>query len=953
MPAGAAVPRWARSLRAFLAGAANGTTDADREVVERCTVGGLVLTPGMVPVPVQGAVEAFAPAVSLLRKRLNRRGAASSLIAQDLLADLAQRLLARLGTLPLQVDTPDGPKVAEAWGELLNAYPAAGRCLGALLGGYIGYSTELCRRLEADVAALAPLAGAPAGTQARAVGCRPGAGDLHAGARSVTIVELEGPNGQLLKAVYKPRDLSHVAVLAAVVRAAGLDLRLPACLLRDNYGWEEFVEPTPASTPEDLEGAARELGSWALVFHLLGTSDLLAENVRICGPRVVPIDVEAMFTFRFSSSSGARAPDTRCSGDARPDLSWEPPGSASALFSAPLLRRPGQAHDAGLLAGHGRPLLTKDDHVVAGYADAAANAGQQRQALQVVLARAAAAPVRAIVRNTQTYETLLDQSLQLGALVDGVARDLTLEPLWAAHLHGQCPARVVQAEIAALRRLDVPAFTFAPGTTQISALSPPGTGGWEQPAGPPAQLTEPPIMRAARRIAALGPAADPAELDALRAAMFCAAENHRGNGGGTGEIPADGRAGTDRANIRRANPNWPNKGRSNKGRSSKGRSSKGRPTAAEGRATHRSPTVPVWGERAAAAAAECATWVLTGGPKGATLTAGLSYVSQNDSVVLSPRRAFDLFSGSPGMAVALASLARSFGQPTVAEAAEASIADAVGTAWELVENFCAWTGRGAVERALGWAYGGVPGLAVLCASTGSGALALRRLCEVLAAVDVAPRGALDAVAATTAALRSAANNVGWTRPAADRAGQLLRDIGQHAVGAPARGAPASPGHPRFVSNVGQLVPSEGTLANWVLGDRADGQGAGCTVPVQSTTRLAGSGDRLVAAAICPADLQPLPSTALAQLSDTALVAEVEVCLVAARHRGIFRESAEVAGSLLVARRDAGGRWFSGSLAPDRFRLSAVWGALACAHVLAGLANPACFSSIRLFEAATA
>lgn len=51
----------------------------------------------------------------------------------------------------------------------------------------------------------------------------------------------------------------------------------------------------------------------------------------------------------------------------------------------------------------------------------------------------------------------------------------------------------------------------------------------------------------------------------------------------------------------------------------------------------------------------------------------------------------------------------------------------------------------------------------------------------------------------------------------------------------------------------------------------------------------------------------------------------------------------------MTRHDATRRWFGDSLAPDRFRLSAVWGTIAVAYLLMGLADPAAFSSIRLSE----
>jgi hypothetical protein len=61
------------------------------------------------------------------------------------------------------------------------------------------------------------------------------------------------------------------------------------------------------------------------------------------------------------------------------------------------------------------------------------------------------------------------------------------------------------------------------------------------------------------------------------------------------------------------------------------------------------------------------------------------------------------------------------------------------------------------------------------------------------------------------------------------------------------------------------------------------------------------------------------------------------------------EIAHSAGARILALRRASGRWFPETVAPDRFRLSALWGLAAVARGFAGLAAPEQWHSLRLLR----
>jgi hypothetical protein len=876
-------PGWAGELGAFLRMAAAGPAEKDRQAVADHTATGTFFLAGILPVQVsEGAgADALAPGIALLRRALRANRSPSRALVNDLCRHFAGLLLSTFVGLLLSQGLPDGPDATGGWADLLHEYPAAGRCLGSLLEGYIGYATELCRRLDRDAEALGALARLPARRQARATSCRPGAGDLHNGLRSVTIVELQGGHS----VVYKPKDLRHVDALARIADAAGASLPLPRRLVRPGYGWEEFVETAEPATAGERCSAARDLGAWAFLFHLLGASDILGENVRLCGGRVVPVDVEALFRFSFIDPSHA---------------AWLPP-SVTGLFSLPLLRAAiYRAPDAGLMTGAGSVLLRQSEDVIAGYADAAARAAGRKQTMAAQIARAGHAPARAILRSTWVYDELRAESLRPKALKDGIARDLALERLWIGHLRAGTPAPLVAAEVAAIRRLDVPLFTYLPGGTELHVTEP----GRPAARAGRAALFEPPLAQVLTRVAALD-GADPAELDALRAAMFCAVQNNR-SGAVPGRTRANGVPGPTGAPAVRLH----------------------------GAPVRRGRAAPDWAEHAASAAIQSAGWLRSGGPGGAPLAAGLTYVADNDSVVLAGERPFGLFSGVAGMAVALKSLARRHGDSSVREAAEAAAAEAAAAARRLAEDLCQRAETGRPLRMAG-TYEGLAALAALAASTGIGRQELRRCSEAIALQDLGHAthrpGAVESLGGLAAALGfAAAAQIPGTAAAHDRAAGALRPAADRASGSA-----------RFGSSLGVLIPSERALAAWAL--RTGG------APALEGRTVAGSGDRLVAAALDPAGLQPAPPSALRDLDTLGVLAELEVSLVGARRDGGFTAAAETAGEILVARHAATRRWFGDSLAPDRFRLSAVWGTTAVAYLLTGLAGPARFSSIRLFE----
>jgi hypothetical protein len=387
-----------------------------------------------------------------------------------LVADLVDAIVDKLIWLGGGI-LPDGPD----WTEALRAHPALARVLGTVLVNLRAAALELCKRVDAEAEELG----------CTPTGCQSGAGDLHAGGRSVAIVECDGRPAFVLK----PRDLRLGEALEAVGRCIGIELALPHRAQRDGYGWERFVRGEP------LEGAAlaRDVGRWLRLADVLGGSDLFVGNVVAAGSRLVPLDVETAVGFDLVD------PGT---------LPPAPAGSLTGLVTAPIVEPQGAAsYDLGLFADSGlRPHV---DELVEGFEEMH-RALSARPSLEAI----ADAPARAVIRVTRVYDRLLARSLTADALVDGIERELVLERLFRATVVSGVRPEIVQAEVDDLRDLDIPRFQFLPGGRDLVTAR----GETIRDA-----LAVAPVERIARRLAALPAAPDPADLDAVRTLAFCAA----------------------------------------------------------------------------------------------------------------------------------------------------------------------------------------------------------------------------------------------------------------------------------------------------------------------------------------------------------------------------------------------------------------------------------------------
>lgn len=389
------------------------------------------------------------------------------------------------------------------WAGLTEHYPSLLERLNTLIGRRCAAAADLAVRLAGDRPALGELSGGELG---ELVEVRPSVGDAHRGGQTVAIVH--GTGGRV---VYKPRSVAVDRALRTFLRRVELEsIAVPRVLVRDGYGWAEFVEHRYCADDAELRRFYRGMGHWLAVLRVLGGSDLHAENLIAAGPVPVVVDCETLFTpYPPTRASGLgqavdlaneRLNDSVLRIGLLPargtGLGWRGVDS-SAVGSLPGQQPAGQVPvvlDAGTdvarvglspsmppsSANHPSPEPALGRHwaeVVDGFTELAArvDAHDRSGHLAGWLAEFADLPIRVVPRSTEAYAELgrmLWHPTSLHDQTAAVDRAGTLLTRQARNLpRASGDPEVIAAEVADLLTGDVPFFSTTP---RLGRLTGPG-----------------------------------------------------------------------------------------------------------------------------------------------------------------------------------------------------------------------------------------------------------------------------------------------------------------------------------------------------------------------------------------------------------------------------------------------------------------------------------------------
>lgn len=426
-----------------------------------------------------------------------------------------------------------GHLAAGDWGAVRLEYPEWGRLRDVVVDHWVESTAELLERLALDREAIGRVfaAGANVG---RVASVRPLTDDRHDGGRLVQAILFEDGT----RIVYKPRPVGIEAWFGDLISSLvdGVPslpgLRTPAILDRGAYGWSEFLPARGCDSPEGVARFFQRSGALLAVFHALGAVDCHLENLIAHGEHPVLVDAETVLqadprpwrsvpdrpphdsaadvagvleTGFLPNPIRAEGPDTSgLDGGRTPRavegaLVWEAVNTDGMALRAATVDSPA-ADNVVRLGGAGVDPRAHEAELLAGFEAMYAHLVEARgQLLESSLWRSAPGRrIRFLARSTSVYWLLALSSLEPRFMTAESARRRELERLFAPLDDCADPARLrplLEAEVEALDRLDVPAFYIAADGKDL-----------ELPTGSVADFfQESGLERAERRLRGLGP----------------------------------------------------------------------------------------------------------------------------------------------------------------------------------------------------------------------------------------------------------------------------------------------------------------------------------------------------------------------------------------------------------------------------------------------------------------
>lgn len=330
-----------------------------------------------------------------------------------------------------------------------------------------------------------------------------GAGDTHRGGRSVMILSFASG----ARVVYKPRSLAveeHFQQLLLWLNAHGAQpaFRPLRILDRVSHGWAEFADASPCADTVEADRFYQRQGGYLALLYVLEASDLHCENLIACGEHPVLVDLEALFHCRPALVSSGLADELAgatlsnsalrvgllpvriwANGDAAGiDMSglggaagqmtphgvpqWERANTDEMHLVRKPVAIPG-AKNRPVLGGRVLDAADYSELIVNGFADMYRLLLRNRSNLSARLHEFAADEVRVIVRPTQTYAALLQESFHPDLLRSEADRLAFLNRLTEGAVVRSALKPLVEFERRDLIAGDIPMFTTRPESRDL------------------------------------------------------------------------------------------------------------------------------------------------------------------------------------------------------------------------------------------------------------------------------------------------------------------------------------------------------------------------------------------------------------------------------------------------------------------------------------------------------
>jgi type 2 lantibiotic biosynthesis protein LanM len=384
---------------------------------------------------------------------------------------------------------------------LRESYPVWARLVDEEISRWYQAARELLSRLSDDQPSLSEVCGIERYDELSRI---EGGGDRHRGGRCVLILTFVSGK----KVVYKPRSLSldewyrDLLTWLTSLEGCSLDLRAPQVIDRSTYGWAEYIKHELIDDAEAEIRFYKRLGMLLALWTVLGGGDCHHENIIAQGEHPVVIDAETIFDAygggnHLSDKTPIGETISRRIADSVKRVGILPRYLQVSTTSDPIdlsalgMRAPipmptegedGYAADARVLGIASsaafviqpRANMPRDTNEALGSARIAAIRAGLEELYDVVIRNKQRflerlkgcrsirnARVRMVMRQTNVYSRLLEQSLYPEYLRWGIRRSIEIDRLskrYTEQHFSRLNSELCVAEVRALEALDIPLF---------------------------------------------------------------------------------------------------------------------------------------------------------------------------------------------------------------------------------------------------------------------------------------------------------------------------------------------------------------------------------------------------------------------------------------------------------------------------------------------------------------
>ncbi|SMP54785.1 type 2 lantibiotic biosynthesis protein LanM [Anoxynatronum buryatiense] len=366
--------------------------------------------------------------------------------------------------------------LAGDWIVFLHKYPVLARHLSEATMNWLQHVTALMTHLQEDLEKLETAFGIGRSLN-RVTDVQMDVSDPHNGGRTVAILTFDTG----IKVVYKPRSASIDQAWQQLIQwmeSAGLPcFPVPRVIDGGDHSWVDFVEPLPVSSAEEAVLYYERAGVLLCLTYVLGGGDFHMDNIIAQGAHPVLVDVETLLMHRFKPFD---ADEDAVSSEQTANHWLIESVLHTGLLPVWVTDHQGQATDiSGLTGGfpesanipvlkdRGLKAADYQKHILEGYRRGYTFILHHRELLlgpASPLNRCRGIFLRALIRDTRVYDSLLQRARHPRYLKDGMAYSIELERLAAAYFLQDAPNQLqwlwncFVSERSALEQGDIPIF---------------------------------------------------------------------------------------------------------------------------------------------------------------------------------------------------------------------------------------------------------------------------------------------------------------------------------------------------------------------------------------------------------------------------------------------------------------------------------------------------------------